>query len=272
MKTMKTILITGSTDGIGFQTTKRLVSEGHNVLIHGRSLQKVQNVVNELSSSLNGGTIDSFVADLTDMKDVKKLASEVKQKYQKLDVLINNAGVYKIKDTKTKDGLDARFVVNTIAPYFLMKELMSIFDNSSRVVNLSSAAQAPVDIKALKGEYMIPSAGEVYAQSKLALTMWSSSLAPKLKEKGVMIVSVNPKSFLGSKMVKDAYGVQGADLSIGADILCRASLGDEFTNAHGKYFDNDIGQFSQPHPDALDDEKCKKIIDTMEEILSSIAN
>ena len=267
---MKTILITGSTDGIGFQTAKRLVDEGHNVLIHGRSLEKVQNVVNELSS-LNGGAIDSFIADLTDMKDVKKLANEIKQNYSKLDVLINNAGVYNIKETRTKDSLDARFVVNTIAPYLLTKELMSVFDISSRVVNLSSAAQAPVDIRALKGEFMIPSAGEVYAQSKLALTMWGTSLGLELKDNGPMIVSVNPKSFLGSKMVKDAYGVQGADLSIGADILCRASLSDEFTNAHGKYFDNDIGQFSQPHPDALNEARCKKVIEAIDEVLTLIA-
>ena len=267
---MKTILVTGSTDGIGFQTVKRLVLEGHNVLIHGRSLQKVQNVVNELSS-INGGTIDSIVADLTDMKDVKKLTNEVKQNYSKLDVLINNAGVYNIKDSRTKNGLDARFVVNTIAPYLLMKELMPIFDSTSRVVNLSSAAQAPVDTRALKGKFMIPSAGEVYAQSKLALTMWATSLGLELKDKGPMIVSVNPKSFLGSKMVKDAYGIQGADLSIGADILCRGALSDEFTNAHGKYFDNDIGQFTQPHPDALNDAKCKKIIDVIEEVLALIA-
>ena len=267
---MKTILITGSTDGIGFQTAKRLVNEGHNVLIHGRSPQKVQNVVNELSS-LNAGTIDSFVSDLTDMKDVKKLANEIKEKYSKLDVLINNAGVYNIKDIRTKDGLDARFVVNTIAPYLLTKELMNIFDNSSRVVNLSSAAQAPVDTRALKGEFMIPSAGEVYAQSKLALTMWGTLLGLELKAKGPMIVSVNPKSFLGSKMVKDAYGVEGADLSIGADILCRGALSSEFDHAHGKYFDNDIAQFSQPHHDALNAEKCEKIIEAIEEVLSLIA-
>ena len=268
----KTILITGSTDGIGFQTAKRLVSEGHNVLIHGRNPQKVANVVTDLSSSfLNGGSIDSFIADLTDMADVKKLLNEVKEKYSKLDALINNAGVYKVKDARTKDGLDLRFVVNTIAPYLLTKDLMPLFDETSRVVNLSSAAQAPVNIKALKGEFMIASDGEAYAQSKLALTMWGTLLGLELKENGPMIVSVNPKSFLGSKMVKDAYGIEGTDLSIGADILCRGALSSEFNNAHGLYFNNDISQFSQPHPDALDEVKCKKIIEAIEEILTLIA-
>lgn len=265
----KTILITGSTDGIGFQTAKRLVNEGHNVLIHGRNPQKVQSVFEELSS-LNSGKIDSFVADLTNMAEVKALANKIKQSYSKLDVLVNNAGVYNIKESVTKDGLDSRFVVNTIAPYLLTQKLMSIFDSQSRVVNLSSAAQAPVDTRALKGEFMIPSAGEAYAQSKLALTMWTTLLGLELKEKGPMMVSVNPKSFLGSKMVKDAYGIEGADLSIGADILCRALLSNEFENASGKYFDNDIGQFSNPHPDALNEAKCKKVVESIEEVLSLI--
>ena len=267
----KTILITGSTDGIGFQTAKRLVKEGHNVLIHGRDAQKVQNVKAELLTMLEDGSIESFIANLTDMKEVKTLANNIKLRYQKIDVLINNAGVYKLKDSQTKDNLDARFVVNTIAPYLLTKELMPLFDSSSRVVNLSSAAQAPVDTRALKGEIQISSAGEAYAQSKLALTMWSSLLGEELKDKGAMIVSVNPKSFLGSKMVKEAYGVSGGDLKIGADILCRAALSDEFINAHGKYFDNDIGQFANAHYEARDEIRCRKVIEAIEEVLSLIA-
>jgi len=262
----KTILITGSTDGIGFQTAKRLISEGHNVLIHGRSEEKVKKVVEELSLLSNGGTIDSFVADLSNMSDVKALANVVKESYSKLDALINNAGVYKVSEVKTKDNLDVRFVVNTIAPYLLTKELMPLLDTSSRVVNLSSAAQAPVNINAIKK--VIPmSNGEAYAQSKLALTMWSTLLGLKLKGKGPLIVSVNPKSLLGSKMVKAAYGIDGGDLSIGADILCRAALSDEFANANGKYFDNDIAEFAQAHSEALDEVKCKKVIEAIEEVL-----
>lgn len=265
----KTILITGSTDGIGFQTAKKLVSEGHKVLIHGRNPQKVSSVLEELSS-LTNREIDSFVADLTNMAEVKTLANEIKKSYSKLDVLVNNAGVYNIKETITKDGLDSRFVVNTLAPYLLTQELMPIFDSSSRVVNLSSAAQTSVDTKALKGEFMIPSAGEVYAQSKLALTMWSFHMARVFNGSGPIMIAVNPKSFLGSKMVKEAYGVVGADLSIGADILCKASLSDKFIHANGKYFDNDIGEFSNPHPDALNEEKCKNVVNIIEDILSSI--
>ena len=87
---------------------------------------------------------------------------------------------------------------------------------------------------------------------------------------GPAIITVNPKSLLGSKMVKQAFGVEGSDLRIGAEIVCRASLSDEFGAASGQYFDNDIGQFAQPHPDALDPKKCREIVRLIEAILAKI--
>lgn len=259
----KTILITGSTDGIGLETAKRFVKEGHNVLIHGRSLSKLKEVEKLLDKK-----VEIYLADLSDFEDISSFIKEVKKKHLYIDVLINNAGVYKSSSCVTKDNLDIRFMVNTIAPYSLSKELFSLLDNDSRVINLSSAAQAPVNLEAIK-HYVNMSDGEAYAQSKLALTMWSSFLGKEYLNNGPMIVSVNPKSLLGSKMVKSAYGIDGADLSIGANILARAALSDEFKNAHGRYFDNDIGQFSNPHNDALDMEKCKNVVKTIEEILKN---
>jgi NAD(P)-dependent dehydrogenase (short-subunit alcohol dehydrogenase family) len=110
-----------------------------------------------------------------------------------------------------------------------------------------------------------------YAQSKLALTMWSRSMALALKDDGPVIIAVNPRSMLGSKMVKEAYGVVGGDLRIGAEILCRASLSDEFAGASGQYFDNDSGRFTSPHPDALNPEKSEEIVRVVDEILADMA-
>lgn len=262
----KTILITGSTDGIGYETAKRFVKEGHNVIVHGRNAQKVQRVKGSLLAELGDGSLESFVADLSDMNAVKSLAQAIKMRYQKLDVVINNAGVYKVPTVKNSEGLDVRFVVNTIAPYLLTKLLLPILITNSRVVNLSSAAQAPVNINALSS-YIALGDSEAYVQSKLALTMWSTAIAPALKEKGIMVVSVNPKSFIGSKMVKEAYGMQGVDVNFGVDILHRASLSSEFENAHGKYFDNDRESFSSPHPDALDGNKNQAVVNVLEESL-----
>ena len=94
-----------------------------------------------------------------------------------------------------------------------------------------------------------------------------ANTAFKNEIKGLVIVSINPKSLLGSKMVKEAYGIDGGDINIGADILIRASLSDEFSNANGKYFDNDIAQFALPHLDATNMDKCKSLVLVIEEIL-----
>ncbi|MGY0219586.1 SDR family NAD(P)-dependent oxidoreductase [Endozoicomonadaceae bacterium StTr2] len=266
----KIILITGATDGIGFETARMLVSQGHHVLLHGRNPDKLKNVQQKLSGLSDSGRIESYVADLSRLSKVKTLAETISQQHTKLDVIINNAGVYRTENTRTQDGLDVRFAVNTVAPYLLTKRLLPLLDEAGRVINLSSAAQARVSPEALAGKGLL-SDSEAYAQSKLALTMWSRHMGLSLKDSGPVIVAVNPKSLLGSKMVKDAYGIAGGDLSIGADILCRAALSDEFAVAHGQYFDNDAGQFSSPHPEALDAMKVEKVVVAIEGVLTQVS-
>jgi NAD(P)-dependent dehydrogenase (short-subunit alcohol dehydrogenase family) len=265
----KTILITGSTDGIGLETARMLVSSGHNVLLHGRSTAKLENVERALSAIWDGGQVESYVADLSRMADVGALAKAVAEKHSKIDVLINNAGVFMTPDPITQDGLDVRFAVNTIAPYLLTQKLLPLLGTSGRVINLSSAAQTTVDPEALVGRIKL-SDGEAYAQSKLAITMWSRSMALSLRDDGPAIIALNPRSMLGSKMVKQAYGVVGGDLRIGAEILAHAALSDEFAAASGRYFDNDIGQFASPHPDALNTQKCEVIVRVIEATLTEI--
>jgi len=255
----KTILITGSTDGIGLETAGILISMGHSVLLHGRSPAKLEKVEKTLSALPHGGRVESCLADLSRLADVESLARAVAQRHAKLDVLINNAGVYRAAELVSQDGLDTRFVVNTIAPYLL--------GASGRVINLSSAAQSTVDQDALAGRVGL-SDGVAYAQSKLALTMWSRGLALSLADDGPAVIAVNPRSMLGSKMVKEAYGVTGGDLRIGAEILTRAALSDEFAAASGRYFDNDSGRSTSPHPDALNPQKCEEIVRVIEAILA----
>lgn len=267
----KKILITGSADGIGLATAKMLVTQGHHVLLHGRNSSKLEKVVKTLSVLSGGGSVESYVADLSLMANVETLAEAVAKKHATLDVLINNAGVYNASEPVTQDGLDVRFAVNAIAPYLLTQRLLPLLGTSGRVVNLSSAAQSPVNLRALTGQVSL-SDSAAYAQSKLALTMWSRSLALSLKDAGPVIIAVNPGSLLGSKMVKQAFGTDGSDIRIGAEILCRASLTDEFSVASGQYFDNDQGQFASPHPDALDPQKSQEIVDAIETILKEESN
>ena len=183
----KIILVTGSTDGIGLATAKMLVSMGHHVLLHGRNPAKLEEGERMLSALSGGERVESYVADLSRMDNVGLLAKAVTEKHATLDVLINNAGVYKAPDPVTQDGLDVRFVVNTIAPYLLTQRLLPLLGTSGRVVNLSSAAQSPVNPKALTGQVSL-SDSAAYAQSKLALTMWSRHLALSLKDEGPAIM------------------------------------------------------------------------------------
>lgn len=264
----KTILITGSTDGIGLETAKMLLAQGHHVLLHGRNPAKLAEAEKTLSALAQGEPVESYIADLSSMADVDALAKAVAEKHAHLDVLINNAGVFKTPKPITQDGLDVRFAVNTLAPFLLTQKLMPLLGASSRVVNLSSAAQAPVDLEALAGRVKLSDDFDAYAQSKLALTMWSRSMALSLKGMGPAIIAVNPGSLLGTKMVKEGFNTAGKDIRIGAEILTRAALADEFSAASGTYFDNDSGEFASPHPDALDPQKCEALVHALEAVLA----
>lgn len=262
----KTILITGSTDGIGLATTKMLIDLGHKVIIHGRNQKKIEEV--KASLSKDGNSIESYTADLSKISEVNYLSKTILKDHKTIDILINNAGVYKIP-VKEANNIDPRFMVNTIAPYILTTNLLPII--KERVINLSSAAQSSIDIDALKGKYKL-SDGEAYAQSKLGLTMWSHQLAEEIRDKGPIIIAINPASFLGSKMVKEAYGISGHDINIGAKVITAAATSDYFKNASGKYFDNDKGQFALPHTDALDENKSKELIQTIKTIIKEKNN
>lgn len=256
----KSILVTGSTDGIGFETAKMLVADGHRVLLHGRSREKLAAAARAI-----GAGADGYLADLSSFSDIRALAEAVAADHPGIDVLINNAGVFKTPHPVTPDGLDVRFVVNTLAPYALARRLLPSMGRDGRIVNLSSAAQVPVNVEAMMGRVRL-SDMEAYAQSKLALTMWSTAMAEGLAD-GPVVVAVNPGSLLASKMVREGFGVAGSDIRIGADILTRAALSPAFAGASGRYFDNDIGRFGPPHPDALDPAKCRSVVNAVDALL-----
>ena len=264
----KTILITGSTDGIGLEAGKALYSKGHHVLLHGRSATKLKAAEKALSELSGDGRVESYLADLSSMADVETLGEAIAANHEQLDVVINNAGVFRTADTFTDDGLDIRFAVNTFAPYLLTQRLLPLLGPGARMVNLSSAAQSPVDLEALVGRTKIPDQLNAYAQSKLALTMWSRTMADAPKNNGRVFVAVNPGSLLATKMVKEGFGMAGNDIGIGSDILIRAAFSDEFAGASGLYFDNDKGQFASPHPHALSPQKCQEVIGVIEAVLS----
>ncbi|WP_214798061.1 MULTISPECIES: SDR family NAD(P)-dependent oxidoreductase [unclassified Exiguobacterium] len=233
------ILVTGATDGIGLATARLLIEEGHEVLVHGRNEQKLAAVVREFDSN----RVSSYIADLSKSEDVMSFADRLLNEHDSIDVLL-------------------RFIVNAIAPYVLTKRLLPLLPVTGRVINVSSAAQARLDYGALQGHSPITD-GDAYAQSKLAITMWTYELSKKYPQ---TFIAVNPKSLLGSKMVKSAYGIDGHNLMIGAKVLRDAVTSDEFEHASGKYYDNDLEQFAEAHPDVYDEEYRQELMETLNSI------
>lgn len=262
----KTILITGSTDGIGKLAALKYANEGHTVFLHGRNAEKLEATISEIKEKTNNNNINGFTADFSSLEDVKKMAEKIKTEVPKLEVLINNAGVYKSRIANNKEGLDMRYVVNYLSPYVLTNMLLPTLKNndSPRIINLSSAAQASISPRTLLGETN-ESDGATYAQSKLALLMWSFYLANK--EPNVTIIPVNPGSLLATKMVKEAFGKSWSSADKGASILFDLAVSENYKNDSGKYYDNDHGSFGMAHSDAYDNSKIKQLIELTNRIV-----
>ncbi len=271
----KTILITGSTDGIGKLAATKLAKDGHEVYLHGRNATKLTKVIEEIKSLSGNESVNGFLADFSDLNAVKNMATQVNQELPKLDVLINNAGVWNSKNSHNNDGWDIRYVVNYFAPYLLTKRLLPLLQkgNDSRIINLSSAAQDPVNYDVMAGTVNQPERA-TYGQSKLALTMWSFDIAKKQNE--ISVIPVNPGSLLNTNMVKEAFGQFWSSADKGGNILYDLAVSNEYTGVTAKYFDNDKGEvkgtFSMAHPDAYDQQKVEKLIGTTEEILGTYLN
>lgn len=262
----KTILITGSTDGIGKLAAIKLAKDGHRVYLHGRDGEKLQKVLSEVKTQTDTDPAGGFTADFSDLNAVREMAGQVRQELPKLDVLINNAGVFESPVSQTEDGLDIRFAVNYLAPYLLTHALLPLLKEADapRVLNVSSAAQSPVSLPALKGEENL-SARSAYAQSKLALAMWNTQLAETEPE--LTAIVVNPGSLLNTKMVEEAFGHHQSPAEKGGDILYELAVSKQYNNASGKYFDNDKGDFGSLHEDGRDEEAIAALMEQTNKLL-----
>lgn len=269
---MKCIFITGSTDGIGKLTALQLAQAGHEVYLHGRNADKLAAVVQELRQLSPQNQAQGFLADLSNLQAVRRLAAQVQSEVSGIDVLINNAGVFH-GPPMAHNGLDLRFAVNYLAPVVLTNALLPCLRQQpqARIINLSSAAQAPISYSALRGTQSI-SVQAAYAQSKLALTMWNAHFAKACPD--LNAIAVNPGSLLNTKMVQEAFGQYWSSADKGAHILSALATSEVYANASGKYFDNDkgdpIGSFGDPHPDALNASKIASLISETEAILAQV--
>lgn len=182
----KTILITGSTDGIGKITATTLAKQGHTIIIHGRNKEKAEAVRKQIIAETGNNDIDILIADLLSLADIKRASEEIKNKYSRLDVLINNAGAFfgKVRET-TKEGFEKTITLNLFAPFLLTQLLLEVLEKSpsARIINLSSAmhkrgGKPDFNDFQLENNYKPDRA---YGLSKLYLIWASRHLATELK-------------------------------------------------------------------------------------------
>ena len=265
------ILITGSTDGIGKLAAIKFAEAGHRVLIHGRSVKKLEANLQEIKTLVPSASIEGILGDLSEFDQVDDMVSNIKQKTDSLDILVNNAGVYNSSMTFNSKGIDLRFQVNFLAPIYLTRCLWPLLTKNAHIINLSSAAQETVDLEALVGKKEL-SNQRAYAQSKLALTMWTFDLDRKMEE--ITVTPVNPGSLLNTKMVKEAFGRHWAPADKGANILFKLATDPSFRRTPSEYFDNDqgnpIGSYSKAHSDAYDSLKIQELMGITNSIIPKI--
>ena len=251
----KIILITGASDGIGKETAKTLAKQGHTIIIHGRNKQKTQAVYDEIKAETGNNNIDMFTADFLSLADVKRFAEDIKQKYEYLDVLINNAGgQFTEKRETTDEGLEKTMVINVFAPFLLTTLLLDLLQKSksARVVTVSSASHAMGgkpdlnDIE-LKNNYTM---SKIYAFSKLYIIWVMQHFVSEMKKNGINNITFNTvhpssvRTSLGREAMKSLkwkiiyFLWQPMMISVakGASPSIKLATAPEFEGVTGKYY------------------------------------
>ena len=218
------MLITGSTDGLGREVARRLAATGAHVIIHGRNRERGAAVVEEIRRE-GKGSAAFYAADLASLAQVRELGASILRDYQRLDLLVNNAGIWVTQGARqvSADGHELHFAVNYLAGYVLTRTLLPLLEKSapSRIVNVASIAQNPIDFTDVMLERGY-SAGRAYGQSKLAQITFTADLARELAGKGVTVVALHPATLMNTSMVEKAGMPPRSTVAEGADAVMQA--------------------------------------------------
>ena len=202
----QTVLITGSTDGVGRLVARRLADQGARVLVHGRDRLRGQRLVDDIEAAGHGSAA-FLAADFSSLAEVRRLAGAVGQECERLDILINNAGIGSGGSTGdrqvSQDGYELRFAVNYLAGILITRMLLPliVLSKAARIVNVSSLGQHPIDFD----DVMLTrgySGSRAYAQSKLAQIMFTFDLARELDPAAVMANCLHPATYMATTMVR----------------------------------------------------------------------
>ena len=238
----KVALITGSTDGLGRAVARSLADAGFLVLIHGRNTQRGGQLAHEIEE--RRGLARFHAADFASLAQVHALADTVRREHDRLDLLINNAGLGTgsggrpaVRETSA-DGHELRFAVNYLAGYALTRLLLPLLVRSApaRIVNVASVGQYPLDFDNLMLTRAY-SGMRAYAQSKLAQVMLTLDLAEELRGSGVTVNCLHPATYMDTTMVRGAGIEPVSTVQEGATAVMRLAVSPELEGCTGEYFD-----------------------------------
>ncbi len=251
----KTVLITGSTDGVGRYVAARLAAAGAKVLIHGRDKARASTLIDEIRGQGHGEPI-FYQADLSSLDGARRLAQAVNAGHQRLDVFISNAGIgsrTQGPERRTSaDGHELRFAVNYLSGFLLAQLLLPRLKASapSRIVNVASIGQHPIDfddVMITKGY----NGSRAYAQSKLAQIMFTIDLANELKGSGVTVNSLHPATYMNTTMVREGGITPISTVEQGGEAILHLATDDDVAGKTGLFFNG--MQQAQANPQAYDE-------------------
>jgi NAD(P)-dependent dehydrogenase (short-subunit alcohol dehydrogenase family) len=231
------ILITGSTDGLGREVALRLAADGHHVIVHGRNQERGAAVVQEIEAA-GRGSAAFYAADLASLDEVRDFASRIRRDYDRLDVLVNNAGIWATGNSErrlSQDGHELQFAVNYLSGYLLTHLLLPLLTESApaRIVNVASTAQTPIDFDDVMMERGY-TGGRGYGQSKLAQIIFTFDLAEQLEGTGVTVNALHPSTLMDTQMVRDAGVAPRTTVDQGARALLQLITAPDLGS--GRYF------------------------------------
>jgi len=232
----KSVLITGSTDGIGKQTALELAELGAGVILHGREEAKVKPVLKEIGRKTGNDKLDFFIADLSSLDQIRAMAAEIRRQHRRLDVLINNAGVALNSFEISADGYEMTFAVNHLAVFTLTLELLDLLTQSapSRVINVASMVHS----SSLDDDHLAKPRNfdgwEAYCQSKLCNILFTYELAEELQDRNVTVNCLHP-GVIDTKLLRANFS-GGSPVTAGSQKLVYLATAPELETVTGKYF------------------------------------
>jgi NAD(P)-dependent dehydrogenase (short-subunit alcohol dehydrogenase family) len=250
------VLITGATDGLGRGVAERLAAAGATVHLHGRDPERLAATAQAITDATGNERLQTHVADLASLDQVRALAAEVEGSTGELHVLINNAGIGTGKPDKptrqeSADGYELRFAVNYLAGFLLTLRLLPLLRRSApaRIVNVASLGQAPLDFDdpLLEQRY---SGARAYGQSKLAQITFGFELAERLDGDGITVNSLHPATYMPTKIVLEEAGRSIDSLETGVEATVRLATDPDLESVTGRFFDRK--QEARPDDQASD--------------------